>query len=65
MTQIAPMNDAEGTFSKEESCDRICNKCGAREMVYEKWDSSCGGYTDYKYTCKKCGHGFWIDGPDA
>lgn len=59
------MADSDGDFSKEVACDRQCLHCKSREMVYEVWESSCGGYEDYKYTCKKCGHGFWIDGPDA
>jgi hypothetical protein len=45
--------------------DRPCPKCGTAPVSCETVDSSCGGYTDEKYTCPNCRHIWWIDGPDA
>ena len=43
-----------------------CKHCMIEtEHTVEQFDSSCGGYEDYKYTCITCKHGFWIDGPDS
>lgn len=27
--------------------------------------TSCGGYTDYKYTCLECSTVHWVDGIDS
>lgn len=62
-----PMSETEGEFTGDEQCpDTKCRKCGQTGGVTCKpWESSCGGYTDYKYTCATCGGVWWIDGPDA
>lgn len=61
-----PMSELEGEFSKEEVAEGIvCRKCKERDVVYESWHSDCGGYVDYKYTCKTCGHCWWVDGIDS
>lgn len=60
-----PMADSDGDFSPAEKCDGECHKCKAQQVTYESWESSCGGYTDYKYTCGACGHSWWVDGPDS
>ena len=60
-----PMSESEGTFEKAEPTDVPCRKCQGSSVTCKPWDSSCGGYTDYKYTCGDCDHTWWIDGPDA
>lgn len=60
-----PMSESDGTFDEPKKTDRECRKCGVHAVTYETWDSSDGGYTDYKYTCGACGHTWWIDGIDS
>lgn len=38
-----------------------CNEDGGIE--YREWESSCGGYEEYRYRCTKCGHTWWPKGP--
>ena len=56
--------ETDGTFAKPKSSDRPCPKCGEQKVTYETWESSCGGYDDYKFTCE-CGHFWWVDGGDS
>lgn len=43
-----------------------CRKCGEPGGVeVREWESSCGGYEDYKYRCNNCNQSWWIEGPDA
>ncbi len=42
-----------------------CQKCGKDDIEFMERESSCGGYDDYKYRCRACGHSWWVDGPDA
>ena len=66
MTHMKPMSELEGTFTPPSPPKYDCRKCKATESVIaEGWDSSCGGYEDTKYTCTKCGHYWWVDGPDS
>ncbi len=71
MTHTREMADHEGDFRAGEHCpDVACHKCKKAGTVVETtWDSSCGGYTDYKFTCEParggCGHYWWVDGPDS
>lgn len=65
MTHSAPMPDSAGTFAGEKPCDDACRKCKAKQVVYSKWESSCGGYEDYKYRCNTCGHVWWEEGIDS
>ena len=61
-----PMKDSDGTFSAERVCTRPCAHC--RKQTDHKgltWDSSCGGYTDYKFTCLTCGAVHWVEGSDS
>ena len=60
-----PMEDNEGTFSEPNSCKSKCPKCGKDEVEFKVWESSCGGYEDYKYRCNSCGHRWWVEGADA
>jgi len=59
-----PMADSDGEFSIWKEADQKCNKC-KEKILYRSWDSSCGGYTDYKYQCKNCGYYWWVDGIDS
>lgn len=66
-----PMPESAGTFeadwkpTKAENPDFKCRKCGSDDVWYRTWDSSCGGYTDLKYTCWGCDRTWWAEGPDA
>ena len=61
-----PMSDNEGKFSEWQTCrDRRCSNCKSAKVRYRRWESFCGGYTDYQYCCLKCGHTWWIEGADA
>ena len=69
MTHIKPMAESEGDFTKTEETGRLCYKetsdgrCN-EPMTCQVWESGCGGYEDYKYTCSK-GHVEWVDGIDS
>jgi hypothetical protein len=55
-----------GEFTGENQESRYCSKCKVVTMHRErKWESSCGGYEDYKYTCTVCGTSHWVDGCDS
>lgn len=64
-----PVNDAtDGKFSewKKAESDAPCRHCGKKgDVRYVVWESSCGGYEDYKYGCMSCGKTWWVEGPDA
>lgn len=62
-----PMAETEGEFTKVHPVPDVkCRKCGEKgRCSYETWESSCGGYEDYKYTCGGCGYVWWIDGIDS
>lgn len=49
-------------WKKEEY---VCYKCKTDNLYFKEWDSSCGGYTDYQYECRNCGHKWWAESPDA
>ncbi len=66
MTHNAPMHESEGTFSSEESYGMYCGQCRkAATHLAQTWESHCGGFTDFKYTCSVCGLVHWIDGIDS
>lgn len=60
-----PMADSDGKFADMKPCEGTCHKCGKDELSYRVWASSCGGYEDYNYTCRACGHSWWVDGIDS
>ena len=60
-----PMADSDGKFAKMKPCEGKCRKCGKAELSYREWESNCGGYEDYQYTCRACGHSWWVDGIDS
>jgi hypothetical protein len=64
-----PMADSEGRFGPEkptaaENPDFKCS-CGSNNVWYRSWESSCGGYDDYKYHCRDCNKTWWVEGADA
>lgn len=59
------MKDSEGAFGEWKQSVAPCVKCGQLSVRYRPWDSSCGGYTDYKCECTNCGKKWWEEGPDA
>ena len=53
-------------FTETSTQVRHCDHCKEEKLFdVQLWESSCGGFEDYKYTCPSCKHGFWIDGPDS
>ena len=59
------MADSDGEFVKHNDAGVPCRKCKSKDVTESEWDSSCGGWTDYKYTCGACGHVWWEEGIDA
>lgn len=53
------------TQDKEHKSECRCPHCGADENYYQIWESSCGGYEDYRHHCKACGKTWWVDGIDS
>lgn len=51
--------------TKDENPGFKCRKCGSDEVEYREWESSCGGYEDYKYRCNGCAREWWVEGSDA
>ncbi len=60
-----PMAESEGRLHLPGAVKHLCSKCGKLEVTCQTWESSCGGYEDYKYTCGACGHVRWVDGIDS
>lgn len=62
-----PMPESAGDFSDEKKTDRVCPKCHEMNVTVKTWESSCGGYEDYKYSCHTagCGHSWWVEGIDS
>jgi len=53
-------------WKPEEDTSYACYKCGTVGQVeYRIWESSCGGYDDYKFRCNHCQETWWVEGPDA
>lgn len=65
MTHMESMPESAGEFSEARLTDCHCRKCDRMTVTVQTWESNCGGFTDYKYTCAWCGHHWWIEGPDA
>lgn len=60
-----PMKETDGTCGSVTKTDRICKKCGSRNVYVQIWESNDGAYEDEKFTCGSCGHIYWVDGPDS
>ena len=61
-TEIA---SSKGKFTDMKPCAGKCRKCGAEQLSFREWESSCGGYEDYEYACRACGYIWWVDGIDS
>lgn len=61
-----PMPDSAGTFDEWRTVKNFhCRKCKGHSGSVRLWESSCGGYDDYKYRCDDCGHTWWVEGDDG
>lgn len=61
-----PMPESAGEFQKPDERRFNCRACGGIETVIATpWESSCGGYEDYKMRCTKCDKTWWEEGADA
>lgn len=65
MTTSRTYSEHEGTFKPWEQSDRPCRRCKATAVRCRLWESSCGGYEDWKYECLICGYVWWVDGIDS
>jgi uncharacterized protein with PIN domain len=66
MTHMGPMKESEGTFTLVGDSMTRCRACERNTMhTVQQWDSNCGGYEDFKYTCNECGKVHWVDGIDS
>jgi hypothetical protein len=59
------MPESAGTFGDEKVASCKCRKCGGGPVHEKCWESSCGGYENFKYTCQACGHSWWVEGIDS
>lgn len=67
MTHTRKMNESEGELSPSELVQIECPKCKKTDCSVQIWESSCGGWEDYKYSCLNpdCRYQWWIDGIDS
>lgn len=60
------ITEKAGTFTDSKTVMLYCSSCGTKTPHEEAtWESSCGGYEDYKFTCSVCDKVSWVDGPDS
>lgn len=65
MTHV-PGREIDGEFTGGSRSDRPCPKCHADGTVtFRVWESSDGGWEDYKYSCSACKKTWWVDGIDS
>lgn len=65
MTHMRQMAESEGDLGKAQATERSCPSCKTQTMTVQEWESSDGGWVDFKYTCSTCGKAVWIDGIDS
>jgi hypothetical protein len=65
MTTSRKFSEDEGEFTSTAHHAAQCRQCGSDNVTCKTWESSDGGYEDYKYICQDCGHIWWVDGIDA
>lgn len=65
MSHATGMAEHQGSFSTEASTDAECRYCKARTVTEKEWESSCGGWVDWKYTCATCKKTWWVEGIDS
>lgn len=49
--------------TKAENPNFRC-QCGSNEIMYNLWESPCGGFEDYHYKCE-CGKDWWVESADS
>lgn len=57
-----------GEFTKHDPKHemRYCRECKAQTPhTCDTWESSCGGFEDYRYVCTQCKTFHWVDGCDS
>lgn len=61
------MPESAGAFGTPEQELYECLKCNQKTATCKSWESSCGGYEDYKYECQnpECKHSWWVEGIDS
>lgn len=59
-----PMPETAGEFTGWQKSDTPCQECNG-EVLYQIWESSCGGFEDEKYRCTQCKRSWWVDGGDS
>lgn len=60
------MSETAGDLSDGKIAEGVtCRKCRGGPVREQAWESTCGGYEDYKYTCQACGFVWWVDGIDS
>lgn len=62
---INSVPESSGDLNEPKQTDRTCVNCKQQTVTYQIWESSCGGYEDFKYTCSNCKKVWWIDGIDS
>jgi hypothetical protein len=66
MTHFESMPESAGDFTAERLAIRPCKKCGKMtDHKCQTWESHCGSYVDYKFTCLGCRTVYWVDGIDS
>ena len=59
------MGSTEWKPTKEDNPEYKCPTCQSNDVWYRVWESTCGGYEDYRYRCKECGREWWVESADA
>lgn len=59
------MAEHQGSFGRAVASDTECRFCKATTVTEKKWESSCGGWVDWKYTCGTCQKTWWVEGIDS
>jgi len=63
---MTELRETDGVFHKSVPSNVACPVCElVGQVLVQQWDSSCGGWTDYRYTCGACKKRWWVEGSDA
>lgn len=65
MTHTQEMPDSAGKFGSKQEVPEPCRYCGNEYVHVQSWESNCGGYEDYRYSCSACGRFWWVEGADS
>lgn len=64
MTHTRQMAEYEGVLGESKPTEYLCPACKT-PMTVQEWESSDGGWVDFKYTCPGCRKVVWVDGIDS